>query len=164
MDDRHNVAAGGIGIPGPSLVGSDPCALARGRVAGAFNTGLSLKRSAPGGPQYTSRAAEHKTGSILAPSPPHGLREEPSPRDGVEPGHTISIEVRSMSVHAVEFSKTAAPPREDRSLRSAPTPDEPVLGQTAEYSARIRCQVRFDLEESGRHRAGAQRSMSIERR
>ena len=139
--------AGGIGIPGPSLVGSDPCALARGRVAGAVSTGLSLKRSAPDGPQYTSGAAEHKTGSILAPSPPHGLREESSPRDGVEPGHTISIEVRSMSVHAVEFSKTAAPPREDCPLRSAPRPDRPILGQTAEYSARIRRRrLDFDLE------------------
>src|SRR3984885_3856023 len=56
--------------------------------------------------------------------------------------------VRSMSVHAVEFSKTAAPPREDRSLRSAPRPDKPILGQTAEYSARIRFQgLDFSLED-----------------
>jgi len=75
------------------------------------------------------------------------LQKESSPRDGVEPGHTISIEVRSMSVHAVEFSKTAAPPREDCPLRSAPRPDRPILGQTAEYSARIRRRrLDFDLE------------------
>ena len=64
--------------------------------------------------------------------------------------------VRSMSVHAVEFSKTAAPPREVRPLRSAPRPARPILGQTAEYSARIRSQVRFDLERQ----AGTGRALS----
>ena len=57
--------------------------------------------------------------------------------------------VRSMSVHAVEFSKTAAPPREDRSLRSAPRPDKPILGQTAEYSARIRSRGLDLLSKTG---------------
>jgi hypothetical protein len=72
--------------------------------------------------------------------------------------------VRSMSVHAVEFSKTAAPPREVRSLRSAPRSDKPILGQTAEYSARIRSRGLDLLSRPGRHRAGAQRWIKIEHR
>ena len=60
-----------VGIPDPSLVGSDPCAHATGRVAGAVGSTPLNERNAPDGPQYTSGAVKHKTGSILAPSPLH---------------------------------------------------------------------------------------------
>jgi hypothetical protein len=49
-----------------------------------------------------------------------GLREELNRATASNLDTQSRSRVRSKSVHAVEFSKTVAPPREGRSLRSAP--------------------------------------------
>ena len=109
---------------GPAILAGRPCALTREpdvhrglRGADGVNLGTAVRMS-----PRTGSANPRRVGRATASNLDTQSRSR----------------VRSMSVHAVEFSKTAAPPREVRSLRSAPRSDWPILGQTAEYSARIR--------------------------
>ena len=124
--------------PGSVPGGIGPLCSYTGRMAGAVSA-APLTRGSPGRPSVHEWGRQAQDGVNLGTvaSAQNSVR---SPRRGTASNLDTQSRsrVRSKSVHAVEFSKTAAPPREGRSLRSAPRPDKPILGQTAEYSARIR--------------------------
>ena len=139
-----------IGIPGPSLVGSDPCAHTRRPDGRCGQYRPSQREEGTGRPSVHEWGRQAQDGVNLG-TVASAQNSERSPRRGTASNLDTQSRsrVRSMSVHAVEFSKTAAPPREDRSLRSAPRPDKPILGQTAEYSARIRSRGLDLLSKTG---------------
>ena len=108
------------GVLGPSLVGSDPCTHARG-IEPVQSSPHALERApAPGGPRYTRRPPGTRRGQSGTVVSERVLREELGRATASNLDTQSRSRVRSKSVHAVEFSKTVAPPREGRSLRSAP--------------------------------------------
>ncbi len=71
--------------------------------------------------------------------------------DGVEPGHTLDLG-SGRGAHAVEFSKTAAPPREGIPLRGTPGVRIRIPGQTNQDITRTRFLPSRTLQARGSSR------------
>ena len=143
--DRH---------PGSVPGGTGPLRPRTRPAAGAVVARVLERMPAPEGPQYT-RGLRAQDGVNLAPSSPDLRSARSFGRATASNLDTQSrSRVRSKSVHAVEFSKTVAPPREDRSLRSAPLGPGRFWGRQPIIAPGSGVVARFGSPDAGRALGG----------